>query len=142
MTRYLIVANRTMAGPQVVAEAEKRIATADGPCEFHLLVPATHQHSGWSEGVARAHAQTNLGRGLERLRAAGIEAGGEVGEDNPILAVGDVLRRESDRPFDAIILSTLPPGASRWLKRDLPHRLAQRYNLPVIHLVTQEEHAR
>jgi len=141
MPRYLIVANRTLAGPQVVAEAEKRIAVADGHCEFHLLVPATHSHAAWSEGVALAQARTNLGRGLERLREAGIEAGGEVGDEDPILAVGDVLRREQSRPFDGIILSTLAPGASRWLKRDLPHRLAQRYQLPVIHLVAEPEHA-
>jgi hypothetical protein len=53
-----------------------------------------------------------------------------------MLAVGDVLRREE---YDEIILSTLPPGASKWLKRDLPHKLARQYQLPVTHVVGSSE---
>ncbi len=37
-----------------------------------------------------------------------------------MLAIGDALR---DQLFDEIILSTLPPGLSRWLKMDLPSRV-------------------
>ncbi|MGQ0824644.1 MAG: hypothetical protein ACT4OX_06380 [Actinomycetota bacterium] len=137
MARYLIVANRTLAGPQVIAEVLK--IQAREPSEFHLVVPASHAHSGWSEGNATAHARANLERGLETLREAGVDATGEVGDESPSLAVGDVMQRAQVQPFDAIILSTLPPGVSRWLKRDLPHRLAQRYGLPVIHLVAAPE---
>ena len=57
---------------------------------------------------------------------------GEIGDEKPMLAVGDVLRREQ---FDEIILSTLPPGVSKWMKRDLPHKLARQYHLPVRHVV-------
>jgi hypothetical protein len=29
----------------------------------------------------------------------------------------------------------LPPGASRWLKQDLPHRVERSFSVPVTHVV-------
>ena len=43
--------------------------------------------------------------------------------------------------FDEIILSTLPPGVSRWLKQDLPHRVERDFNLPVTHVIATAEPA-
>jgi hypothetical protein len=34
-------------------------------------------------------------------------------------------------PFDEIILSTLAPGLSRWLRQDLPHRISRAFELPI-----------
>jgi cell pole-organizing protein PopZ len=48
----------------------------------------------------------------------------------------DVMRR---RQFDEIILSTLPPGVSRWLGQDLPHRAEKQFRLPIQHVVAVEE---
>jgi len=131
MRRCLVVANQTLASPQLMAAVGARQARE--PYEFHILVPATHQHgaANWTEGQAVAHARAALAGALQSFGDAGIPASGEVGDENPVLAVGDTLRRER---FDEIIVSTLPPGASRWLKRDLPHRLVQRYGLPVTHV--------
>lgn len=135
MRRYLIVANRTLTGPHVIAEVVKR--EAEGPCRFHLMVPAVPTHSSfWTEGEALVSARANLDQALHALREAGVETTGEIGDESPVLAVGDVLRRES---FDEIILSTLPPGVSRWLKRDLPHRLERTYHLPVTHLIASRQ---
>jgi GABA permease len=133
MRRYLIVANRTLTGPHVVAEIAKR--SAEGDAEFHLLVPIHPAHATfWTEGQAQAGARAQLDQALQTLRDAGVEATGEVGEENVVRAVGDVINRQ---PVDEIILSTLPPGVSRWLKRDLPHKLAHRYHLPVTHIVAE-----
>ncbi|MGY1622082.1 hypothetical protein ACI789_07810 [Geodermatophilus sp. SYSU D00965] len=38
-------------------------------------------------------------------------------------------------PADAVIVSTLPLGLSRWLRRDLPGRLERAARLPVEHVV-------
>jgi GABA permease len=132
MRTYLIVANRTLRGSHLLEEVQARSRSEE--CRFHVVVPATPEtgHTNWTEGAAHARAQRRLDEALEQFREAGIEMTGEVGDESPVRAVGDVLVREH---VDAIILSTLPPGASRWLKRDLPHRLARRYPVPVIHLV-------
>ena len=133
MHRYLIVANRTLTGPHVVTEITKR--AAEGDAEFHVVVPAVPAHATfWTEGQAHADARARLDEAIHILRDAGIEATGEVGDENPVRAVGDVVNR---MPVDEIILSTLPPGASRWLKRDLPHKLARTYHVPVTHIVAE-----
>jgi hypothetical protein len=137
MHSCLIVANRTLTGAHLVAEALARAES--GPCRFHVVVPASPSgaaRSVWTEGQAHAQARRRLDHALERLRAAGIEATGEIGDESPVLAVGDVLRRE---PFDEIIVSTLPPGMSRWLRLDLPKRLERVYRLPVTHVVAAPE---
>ncbi|HEY1739616.1 MAG TPA: hypothetical protein VGI86_12940 [Acidimicrobiia bacterium] len=104
------------------------------------MVPATPAGGGafWSEGQARAHARHALDDALERLHDAGIDATGDVGDEDPVLAAGDVL---SHAPFDEIIVSTFPPGVSRWLHRDLPNRLRRRYALPVTHVAAVPAHA-
>ncbi len=48
---------------------------------------------------------------------------------NPVYAVGVLLRR--GERFDGVIVSTLPPGMSRWLKLDVPTRLARETDLEV-----------
>jgi len=137
MHRYLVVANRTLAGTQLL-EALTEL-TARGPCAFHVVVPAEH-HVGhaWTEGEARAAAADRLEHALARFGALDAEIAGEVGDADPALAVEDVLQRPGP-PFDAIVVSTLPPGPSRWLKLDLPNRLQGRTGLRVIHVIGHPE---
>ena len=44
VSRILVVANQTLGGDALVEALEDRIA--QGPCEFTLLVPATHRGTG------------------------------------------------------------------------------------------------
>jgi hypothetical protein len=136
--RYLVVANQTLGGEHLIEKV--RQCMEDGPCAFHIVVPATPsgEHLTWTEGEAVAIAQDRLNRALMRLEELGADASGEVGDKNPMLAVEDALREEQ---FDEIILSTLPPGVSRWLKLDLPSRVASHFGLPVTHLVGTDEAA-
>jgi hypothetical protein len=131
MRRYLIVANRTLAGSQLIGKVKELHERRE--CTFYLVVPATppHGHT-WSEGEARAIARRNLEAALKRLADIGIAADGEVGDERPTDAIQDVLAK---RPIDEVILSTLPPGLSRWLKRDLPRRIEAVFGLPVIHVM-------
>lgn len=132
MRSILVVGNETLASPELEAELARRIAS--GPCRIHVLVPATppRDHSFWTEGEARALARDRLEGSLLRATAMGAVATGEVGDASVVLAVDDALRRG---PCDAIILSTWPPGVSRWIRQDLPHRLARHTGLPVHHVV-------
>lgn len=137
MTRYLVVAHRTLGGDHLLDHV--RGLMAEGDCSFHLLVPATHPTDrAWSDASARAAAAERLEEGLARFREAGADVAGEVGDENPVYAVSTVLRRQT---FDRIILSTLPPGPSRWLHLDVPTRLRREAPIPVTHLVAEREGA-
>jgi hypothetical protein len=54
-------------------------------------------------------------------------------------AIGAALREHC--PFDENILSTLPPGRSRWLRLDLPSRVRSAFGMPVTHVIGQLEPA-
>jgi hypothetical protein len=129
---YLVVANQTLGQPQLV---DKILQLAEaGPCDFHVLVPATHAHVHvtWTPAEAVAIARGRLDAALAKLAELGIEAHGEVGSPSPMVAIGDVLRH---RRFDAMVISTLPHGPSQWLQRRLPERVEDVFRCPVL-LVT------
>jgi hypothetical protein len=135
--KYLIVANQTLAADQLADKVHQLLA--EGECRFHIVVPASHakDHSFHTEGHDHALAERRLEAALERFRALGCEADGEVGDTSPFLAVRDCLL--ADGTYDGIIVSTLPHGVSKWLKQDLPHRLERTFGLPVSHLVGTPE---
>jgi hypothetical protein len=144
MTRYLVVANETLGGPALNDVIQERLA--HGPASFHVVVPANHRAGLCEEVVAAlegavpdrgqvaAEAQARLDRLLTSLRAAGAEAMGAIGDPDPMVAVEAALR---EQPFDEVIVSTLPPGASRWLAMDLVHRVQRAVDLPVTHVYGQ-----
>jgi cell pole-organizing protein PopZ len=136
MRRYLVVANRTLGGGHLLAKVRECLVA--GPSEFHVLVPASHTSKDftWTEGTDRAAAEARLAEAMARFRAAGATVTGEVGDAAPLEAMRDVMRRQQ---FDEIILSTLPPGVSRWLGQDLPHRVEKQFKLPLHHVVAVEE---
>jgi hypothetical protein len=136
MRRYLVVANQTLGGEHL---AEKvRACLAAGPSHFQIVVPATspQDHAVWTEGEAKAIAERRLELALERFQEMGAEAEGQVGDERPLEAIADAMR---DQQFDEVILSTLPPGLSRWLKQDLPHRVERGCGVPVTHIVGEAE---
>ncbi len=158
VSRWLIVTHQTLGTGEVVAEVER--LSALGPCEFHLLVPAT-----LSQGYARSRrmsmlaadpvtgipsemlqagadflgpdtegqekARKRLDAQVEKLRKSSYDVTAELGDPDPIRAVTSVLGRAS---FDGIILSTLPAGISRFVKGDLPSRVKRISDLPVTFL--------
>ena len=137
MRRYLVVANRTLGGEHLLDALRQR--TAQGECAVHVVVPASHPSSAWSDEQVAVAARAKLEEALARFRELGVEVTGEVGDASPVRAVGDVLL--GDQAFDEIILSTLPPGPSRWLKQDVIHRLERSVDVPVTHVVAAAEPA-
>ena len=137
MARYLIVAHQTAGSPELL-ERVKALHQADPAAEFTLLVPATpsgHLLHNWEEGEARQLARRRAEEAMRRLTAAGIPlAAARVGSHSPLEAVGDELQA---RPgYDRIVLSTFPPGISRWLRGNLPAVLERRFRLPVDHVTS------
>jgi hypothetical protein len=122
-TRVLVVAHKTAATQPLLEAVRERAAR--GPSAFTLLVPnsahglhkvvdAEDQSAGEAQGV--------LEQALPRLgEAAGAPVDGIVGDSDPMAAVQDAINL---RGFDEIIISTLSPRVSRWLKLDLPSKVS------------------
>jgi hypothetical protein len=135
---YLVVANKTLHSE--LLHQRLRDLAAQEESSFHLVVPVTHPHGAWADGTVHADASQRVAEALGRLSDLAARVDGEVIDDaSPVRAVGDVLIREPGR-FEAIVVSTLPPGPSRWLKLDVVDRL-QAYGLPVIHVVETRQHS-
>jgi hypothetical protein len=137
MRRYLIVANQTLDSKELLDWLEQLVA--EGPCELHVVVPATpgREQLVWTEGGARAIARRRLTTALTTFRQLPALVGGEVGDANPVLAVHDALR-QGHAP-DGIIVVTLPTSLSRWLRHDLPRRIERSTGLPVRAIVATSE---
>ena len=132
--RLLVVANRTCPCPALIEEVAQR-ATLD--TEVLVVSPALnkrlrHWVSDTDGAMADARARLELALGL--FAEAGVRAGGEIGDADPLQAIEDALARF---PADALIVSTLPPGESNWLEKNLIQRAEERFELPVTHLVSR-----
>jgi hypothetical protein len=76
-------------------------------------------------------AQLVLDRALPKLtEAAGQQVTGSIGDPEPLCAIQDAVNLGS---YDEIIISTLPPRISRWLKLDLVSK-TRGLGLPVTHV--------
>jgi hypothetical protein len=140
MRRYLVVANRTVCGEHLLDHMRELAGRDPDGARFDVVVPATPApHSGgWTEGESEHAAKLRLVDALAQFEAAGIHAEGSIGDANPVLAVLDACRHAD---YDGIVLSTLPAGPSRWLKRDLPKRIARAVNVPLEHVVADAAYA-
>lgn len=135
-TRVLVVANRTAATPALIEAVRERAAR--GPCTFTLLVPNTghglHRVVD-PEDQAASEARETLELALPLLEeAAGAPVEGTIGAPAPLDAIQDAINL---RGFDEVILSTLPRRVSRWLRLDLPHKVAG-LGLPVTTVTAKE----
>ena len=137
MSTILIVANQTLPSEALATEVMSRIAS--GARDFHIVVPATPPPGSgftWDEDAARTAAEERLAAFRERLTDQGVTAEGEIGDRDPVAAVRDAAR---GRDVSEVILSTLPSGASRWLRQDVPSRMRGAIQVPVT--VVQEQPA-
>jgi hypothetical protein len=136
--KILVVANETVAGHALRGEVVHRTSGTDA--DVLVVCPALNsriRHWTSDEDRAREHAQGRLERSLSALAEAGVEARGEVGDDDPLQAMEDALRTFG---ADEIIISTHPPGRSNWLEKDVIVRARERFDLPITHVVVDLAH--
>jgi hypothetical protein len=137
--RVLVVANETVGGEELM-RAIGELALA-GKARFFVVSPALNSRlKTWTsdEDPARAAAQKRLDSTVARLAAVGVEARGEVGDVDPLVAIEDAVR--SFRP-DEILVSTHPEGRSNWLERGVVEAVRERYDVSVNHVVVDLEKA-
>ena len=134
-TRVLIVAHRAAATPALLDAVRER--AAQGPARFTLLVPkSVHGLDRLTdpEDVADDEARLVVELAVPLLEeAAGGHVDAIIGASEPLVAVQDTINTGE---VDEIILSSLPTHLSRWLRLDLPRKVAA-LGLPVTTVVAR-----
>lgn len=153
MPRYLLIANETLGGQDLLDELQRR---AGGDTSFHVLVPVSESEHRTGGGVggrdasstapgpyldtdptARGElsptdaARARLDEAIEQIERFGAQAEGDVTTDDP---AGAAERAVADGNFDGVIVSTPPPGGSQLLGRDLVSQIEERVNVSVEHI--------
>jgi hypothetical protein len=135
--RILVIANETVGGRALLSEIKRR---SEGARTNVLVVtPALNtpvRHWTSDDDGARAAARERLDQSLRTIRDAGIDATGEVGDGDPLLAIEDALRTFAP---DELIISTHPEGRSNWLERGVVAGARERFAMPVTHVVVDLE---
>ena len=135
--RVLVIANETVGGQELLS-AISTLALSQRT-QFLVVCPALNSRLKTftsDEDPAREAAQQRLDETLARLSSVGIEARGEVGDGDPLVAVDDAVRTFGP---NEIVLSTHPPGRSNWLERGVVESVRAQYDVPVTHVVVDLE---
>src|SRR5215212_9160893 len=69
---------------------------------------------------------------VERMGEEGVDAAGDTGESDPLLALQDALQTF---PADEIVLFTHPGGRRNWAEEGVVEQAQSRFEEPVRHLV-------
>jgi flavin-binding protein dodecin len=141
VTSFLVVANKTLGGEGLAAHL-RQVIKSNPVSDFVVVVPFSApvpvDAGGAMGGIAVIDLETeeyleSTARGrldalLGWLRAAGVEAEGEVVRGDPVASMERVAR---SHPFDEIIISTLPERISQWLRMDLVRRVSRKFAMPI-----------
>jgi len=134
----LVVAHQTAATPALLDAVQARARS--GPATFHLVVPRQPHGSKLFDARDAKDDEANqvLAQALPKLtEAAGETVKGSLGDPEPLSAIQDAVNLGH---YDEIIISTLPPLISRWLKLDVVSK-ARDLGLPVTHVEGAEAQA-
>ena len=123
----------------VSGEALKKAVGPERADAAEVMVVAPALNSRWKfwtsdtdEAIARAEEVQQ--ETVERLDEEGIDAAGDTGESDPLLAVQDALQTF---PADEIVLFTHPGGQHNWLEEGLVDEAKERFDAPVRHLLVE-----
>jgi hypothetical protein len=139
--RILVVANQTAGGRELLEEIRNRCQGVD--CAVLLVSPALvgSRSQRWASDIDEGLdlARERMDRSVTALRGVGVDVRAEVGDPDPNMAIEDALRMF---PADEIVISTLPPGESKWLEHDVVERTRREVDLPMTHVVVDLEAGR
>jgi hypothetical protein len=136
VARYLVVAHQTADSPALRGKVRELVS--EPGAEFVVLTPVrqltTLQLMAGERRTPLAIARWRTQRTRRRLEQAGARVVSvRIGGFDPLAAIDEELRSEH---YDGVIISTLPPGLSHWVRRDLPAQVAARWpQTQVIHVV-------
>lgn len=142
MTEIMVVANQTLGCAELDAALAPLLDVPDTTVVFVVPVAEIEGEQQWDYPpidryipnpiqIAHELAAGRLQRQLELLAARGFSASGEVVDHDPVSRVQELL---AGATFDRVLVCTLPERLSKWLRRDLPRRLAHATSVPVEHV--------
>ena len=123
----------------VSGEALKKAVGGERAEAAEVLVVAPALNSRWrfltsdsDEAIARAEEVQE--ETVERMEEEGIDAAGDTGESDPLLAIQDALQT-----FDAdeIVVFTHSESESNWLEKGLVDQAQERFDTPIRQLVIE-----
>ena len=117
---------RAAVGDEVASEAEVLVVAPalNSRRKFFLADP--------DAAIERADAVQE--ETVERLDEEGIDAAGDTGEEDPLLAIQDALVTYE---ADEIVLFTHAGGKQNWLEEGLVEEAKGRFDVPVRHLTVE-----
>jgi len=135
--RILVIANETVAGRPLIDAVRKHAEQAHAeskPFQVTVVCPQNVPKHGYviDDRSVRAAAENRLKLTIAALREVGIEAHGEIMDEDPYGATMDAI---AEFGADEVIISTHPETRSGWLRRDLIDRVRDDSGLPVEHVV-------
>jgi hypothetical protein len=127
-TNVLVVASQTAGSAQLLDALTHRAERS--PIRITLVMPAQGPGLAGREAMRPA-----LDDALAKMRDAGLEAEGVIGDANPMDAVAEYF---DPARHDEVIVCTLPGRSSKWLAHDFPHRVAHFTGMSVTHVVAAD----
>ena len=117
---------RSAVGPEVANDAEVLVVAPalNSRRRFFLADPDAA-----IERAGEVQEET-----VERLDEEGIDAAGDTGEEDPLLALQDALVTFA---ADEVVLFTHAGGKQNWLEEGLVEEAESRFDVPVRHLVVE-----
>src|SRR5919107_4546521 len=117
---------RSAVGPEAADDAEVLVVAPalNSKKRFFLADP--------DPAIERADAVQE--ETVERLDEEVIDAAGDTGEEDPMLALQDAL---TTFEADEVVLFTHPGGKQNWLEEGLVDEAKGRFDVPIRHLVVQ-----
>jgi DNA-binding LacI/PurR family transcriptional regulator len=129
LKRTLVVANQTVGGRELLEHLKRK--AAEEPRRFIVIAPQSAA-DGDGEGPDAAHER--LAHTLSEMKAAGLQAIGQVVHPDPYTAIQNALQFYAP---DDIVISTFPETRSGWMRSDLIGRVQSSTGKPVDHVVSE-----
>jgi hypothetical protein len=128
--RIVILANEAIGDPALAREIARH--TSGRPAKARIVAPALVKSpldlAAGDVDDEIADARHRLEASTAALQQSGIEATGDVGEADPVLALEDALRLF---PADEVIVVAHPRDRATWLEQDVVERTRREIDIPI-----------
>lgn len=134
--KVLLVADELFRGEEFMAELKRHVDGRSEQVELFVIAPALaesaidHEMAATDEGIKEA--QERLNTIIAELRRVGLAAVGEVGDSDPVVAIGDGLR---EFEADEIIIVGHTEEQQKYGEKELWNRVQNQFHQPVVELV-------